>query len=455
MTAYGSTIDYRNTYFEYTDLTKIHGAPTAENLLRMQRELRANASSVYSDLAGGEHGHLFLVLTDVQIGIVAPNQQYDRPQHPGPLVIPDGQTAAQIQAQRDTHTEKVRSFREVNAVEAALIQQINKAIDTPYLDALRNSFTNKLKGPIASIMAHLKNTFGQVTVLQIDKAEEELRTYRWSPTEPVDTVFKKIDDYADYAELGNISLTQPQKIQKAYLLIHRTNRFPTAITEWNRRTARERQSWETFKEHFRQAYNEFQAVSNLSLEEAQEQTRNANLVTQVIEGVQASLQAPTANDEIREEVANVATQVQQQSTAIPQLTRQLQQMQQQMQQMQQQLLRYQQQDPYNPSFQPPPPQHWQQQQHDQHLSNRTNNNYNRRNNRQRNNQSQNKPGANHYCWTHGAGSHPSHQCQTPSVGHQPRATFRNTLGGNQRGVRPSQPNSNQFATPQTPYNNQN
>ena len=106
MTASSSTIDYRNTYFEYTDLTKIHGAPTAENLLRMQRELRANASSVYSDLAGGQHGHLFLVLTDVQIGIVAPNQQYDRPQHPGPLVIPDGQTAAQIQALRDTHTEK-------------------------------------------------------------------------------------------------------------------------------------------------------------------------------------------------------------------------------------------------------------------------------------------------------------------------------------------------------------
>ena len=61
-------------------------------------------------------------------------------------------------------------------------------------------------------MSHLKTTFGQVAALQIDTAEEELRNYRWSPTESVDAVFKKIDDYADYAELGNISLTQPQKI---------------------------------------------------------------------------------------------------------------------------------------------------------------------------------------------------------------------------------------------------
>ena len=46
-------------------------------------------------------------------------------------------------------------FKEVNAVEAALIQQLNKSIDIQYLDVLRNCVTNTLAGPISAIIDHL------------------------------------------------------------------------------------------------------------------------------------------------------------------------------------------------------------------------------------------------------------------------------------------------------------
>jgi len=86
MTSSTSTIDYRNTIFQYPTLTKIHGEPTAEAILKLIKELKANARSVYSDLGGGRHGHghLFLVLTPEQFNNIS-STPFVRPEHPGPL----------------------------------------------------------------------------------------------------------------------------------------------------------------------------------------------------------------------------------------------------------------------------------------------------------------------------------------------------------------------------------
>ena len=58
-----STVDYWNTFFEHANLTKIHGEPTFESIQTLQCEIIVNALSVYSDLGGGAHGHLGLVLS--------------------------------------------------------------------------------------------------------------------------------------------------------------------------------------------------------------------------------------------------------------------------------------------------------------------------------------------------------------------------------------------------------
>jgi hypothetical protein len=42
-----------------------------------------------------------------------------------------------------------------------------------------------------------------------------------------------------------------------------------------------------------------------------------------------------------------------------------------------------------------------------------------------------------YCWTHGAGAHPSPDCRTPTQGHQIGATFENKMGGSMRYCQPA------------------
>ena len=50
--ATNSAVNYRELYFEYPDLTKIHGEPTFETIKTIEDELKANAQSVYSTLGG-------------------------------------------------------------------------------------------------------------------------------------------------------------------------------------------------------------------------------------------------------------------------------------------------------------------------------------------------------------------------------------------------------------------
>ena len=130
-------INYRDTFFEFPDLTKIHGEPDSESLYKIRNELRANAKSVYSNLSDGAHGHLALVMTATQYGLVS-NMVFVRPIHPGTLLIPAATTAAQSQVLREHHKEQLCLFREVEGVEKALIQQIIKSVEAPYLAAIRD-----------------------------------------------------------------------------------------------------------------------------------------------------------------------------------------------------------------------------------------------------------------------------------------------------------------------------
>ena len=113
------TVDYRNTVFEYPTLTKLHGEPTFEGVRLLHKELMVNSQTVHSDLGGGAHGHLGLVLSPRRYALIS-NAQYNRPQHPGQLVIPAGTTLHMARTMRDQHNERLRVFKEVTSVENIL-----------------------------------------------------------------------------------------------------------------------------------------------------------------------------------------------------------------------------------------------------------------------------------------------------------------------------------------------
>ena len=88
-----TNVNYIELYFEYKEVTKIHGEPTYETVHHLHNQIKANAASVRSNLGGGAFGHLGLVVSAAQYALVS-NALFVRPPHPGILVIPPGQTQA-------------------------------------------------------------------------------------------------------------------------------------------------------------------------------------------------------------------------------------------------------------------------------------------------------------------------------------------------------------------------
>ena len=74
-------VDYAKTYFLHPTLTTIHGEPDFPTLKKLKTELKANASRVTSDLGGGGHGHLGLVLSLREYSMISAIM-YARPVHP-------------------------------------------------------------------------------------------------------------------------------------------------------------------------------------------------------------------------------------------------------------------------------------------------------------------------------------------------------------------------------------
>ena len=160
-------IDYKNNYFEYPELTRIHGEPKTASLIKIRNEMRTNAMTVPSELGGGTHGHLGLLCDAATYAAIPGTTPYIRPTTPGLLIIPAGRTQHQIAQQQTHHAERLRVFREANNVERTLLQQLVKALDEEYLSAIRCTITNRITLPIAQVITHLLDTYGEVSPTEL------------------------------------------------------------------------------------------------------------------------------------------------------------------------------------------------------------------------------------------------------------------------------------------------
>ena len=87
-----SSIDYKFNLFKQVNLTHIHGEPTFKTINKLQNEIKGNSKSVDSNIGGGAHGNLVLVLTDVQYALIS-STFFVYPTHLGSLIIQESTTA--------------------------------------------------------------------------------------------------------------------------------------------------------------------------------------------------------------------------------------------------------------------------------------------------------------------------------------------------------------------------
>jgi hypothetical protein len=83
----------------------------------------------------------------------------------------------------------------------------------------------------------------------------------WDPQKPVESLFKQIQDCADYSEAGGVIIGHPQQINVGNFFA--TEHFTRACRRWNEKPSIEK-SWAHFKAHFAAAHRQHKQIQGES-----------------------------------------------------------------------------------------------------------------------------------------------------------------------------------------------
>lgn len=418
MTTMMQDIDYKNNYFEYPELSRIHGEPSMTSLLVMRNEIRSNAMSVQTTLGGGKMGYLGLVCNQATYLTIPDAEEFQRPGNPGTFRVQGTPTAAQLAQQKADWEENMRLFREVNAVERSLVQQIVAAVDKSYLKSLRNNLTKKINKEIPEILNHLFNSYGKISPADLVTMKKRVQDYDLDPTKPIDILLSEIDDLADICDIAKNAMTRQQKIEMAYVIIWKTKKFKTALQQWNRKTDDDK-TWSNFKSHMIDAQQDLRDTGDLIIKDAMDRDELVHVVTESIKD---------ALDHKKEEDKENVVELQKINAVI---SKDKQTLELQLQELKKQVQDLMSRTPLQPL------QQWPQQQYQWNPNNQqgfyNQQHYHQPGGNRRDKNNRNK--TNKYCWTHGACDHWGKHCYCKAAGHVDNASFKDVKNGNTNGVK--------------------
>jgi hypothetical protein len=240
--------------FPHPILPTIQGEPDYHTIHNVRKLLQANARSIDTHLAGGALGHLGIIVSANAYALVAATTPWANPANPGrtPTVVTG--TAAELAASRLIWEQDTATFKTWVTVEQALRKQIITAFEPMYLEILCDDMVGFANTTARDMIDYLFLTYGSITAVDLERNFENMRK-PWDPQQPVETLFKQIQDAADYSESGGIPLGEAQQISTAYSKIFATGILMSACRRWNEKADADK-TWVNFKAHFAAAYRQ-------------------------------------------------------------------------------------------------------------------------------------------------------------------------------------------------------
>jgi hypothetical protein len=258
------------------------------------------------------------------------------------------------------------------------------------LDILNDNMVGYANISARDMLYHLFDTYSNITAVDLEINFEHMRR-AWDPQQPVETLFKQIQDCADYLEAGGVSIGHSQKINVGYAKIFATGHFMSACRRWNETPSAEK-TWTHFKSHFAAAHHQNKQMQGESAATAgyhksnAAMTQNEDQMAESTIGALANLATAMTADRgvvaaLTQENSRLAKQLEENSSELRELKA---------------LLNQERRDKRGPR------------------------NFN--------------PSSRNYCWNHGykvGNTHTSLTCNTRNPGHKAEATRAENMGGSQ------------------------
>jgi hypothetical protein len=131
-----------------------------------------------------------------------------------------------------------------------------------YLDVLNDDMVGFENITARAILDHLFMAYVNITAVDLENNFEQMRR-AWDPHQPVESLFKQIQDCADYSEAGGVLIWHPQQINVGYAKIFATGHFMSACRRWNEKPNVEK-TWTQFKTHFAAAHHQHKQMQGES-----------------------------------------------------------------------------------------------------------------------------------------------------------------------------------------------
>jgi hypothetical protein len=131
-----------------------------------------------------------------------------------------------------------------------------------YLDILNDNMVGYANISARDMLGHLFETYGNITAVDLEINFEHMRR-AWDPQQPVETLFKQIQDCSDYSEAGGVLIGHPQQINVGYAKIFATGHFMSACRRWNEKLTIEK-TWTQFESHFAAAHRQHKKMQRES-----------------------------------------------------------------------------------------------------------------------------------------------------------------------------------------------
>ena len=154
------------------------------------------------------------------------------PANPGPNPeIPAGATQFQIQAATSLYNQSTNDFKQYNATDRALKQQLMGAVDDMFVNILSDIHVGYANVTTLQLLTHLYNTHANIT----DGGLEDNKDVMAAPYDvnlPIETLYKRIKESAQYAAAANTPFTTAQVVSTAFRVIQKTGMFVDDCKAW-------------------------------------------------------------------------------------------------------------------------------------------------------------------------------------------------------------------------------
>ena len=223
-----------------TGLTMVHdpltqldpnSKPTPEAIRILRKELYANARRNHTTIGGGHHGHLGLLMPNIEyIAISHEGEAYaipDRPDIPDYAALDDaGRSAATIE-----YKTEMRTYNEATALADYLTTLIIQAVPPIYIGVLSDDTHGFGEVTPGQLLTHLMETYGKISKKAM-AANLKSVSAPWDPDTPIEHVFTHGKSCRQFAAEGGDPITDAAYIRILAETFTKSGVLDKAVDDW-------------------------------------------------------------------------------------------------------------------------------------------------------------------------------------------------------------------------------